>query len=226
VWPRLLPCATEAVTLRGQAGLVTGWSASLAVVPLYAAAMFNASPSELGTLYAVMAVLGVVGGPVGGSLADSLGRKPAALTGAAIVAAAFGALPFVQTQEAAVATMAAVGFGEAFLMSAAAALANDVTPSHLRGSQSALLNQCGDVTFMVMPITLTVVATYASYTSAFVCTASLLATASVGFALLARPPPLVSSSTAFRGPVGTPRHGDSGGGGGGGSSGGGGETVK
>ena len=35
-----------------QAGLVTGWSASLAVVPLYAAHMFDASPSELGTLYA------------------------------------------------------------------------------------------------------------------------------------------------------------------------------
>jgi len=27
------------------------------------------------------------------------------------------------------------------MMSAAAALANDVTPAHLRGSQSALLNQ-------------------------------------------------------------------------------------
>ena len=48
----------------------------------------------------VMAVLGVVGGPVGGLLADRLGRKPAALGGTAIVAAAFGTLPFVESQAA------------------------------------------------------------------------------------------------------------------------------
>ena len=104
---------------------------------------------------------------------------------------------------------------------------------------SLYLNQCADLTFMVMPITLTLVATQAlrnpslspspspkpsrsrsrsrspnsnpnphphptpaptptpaqaSYTAAFVCTASLLATASASFALLARPPPLVRCS--------------------------------
>ena len=85
-------------------------------------------------------------------------------------------------------------------MSAAAALANDVTPAHLRGSQSALMNQCGDVTFMVMPVALTVVATHSSYTVAFVTTASLLASANVGFALLARPPPIGGWTRTATGP--------------------------
>ena len=186
--------------LLAQAGLFVGWSATLAVVPLYAASHFGAGPKELGSLYAAMAVLGIVGGPAGGWLADTVGRKPTVLAGSGVVVCAFGALPLLESQTAAVATIATVGFGESVLMSAAAALANDVTPAHLRGSQSALVAQVGDVTFVAMPIALTMVATHAGYTAAFVTTASCIALANTGFALLARPPPLPVAATAT--PVG------------------------
>ena len=74
-------------------------------------------------------------------------------------------------------------------MSATAALANDVTPPALRGAQSALASQVGDVTFVVMPVALALIATQLSYTHAFGCTASLIVGASAGFLALARPPP-------------------------------------
>ena len=182
--------------LLAQCGLFVGWSATLAVVPLYAASVYGAGPKELGSLYAAMAVLGVVGGPAGGWLADTVGRKPTVLLGSAVVVSAFGALPLLESQAAAVAAIATVGFGESVLMSAAAALANDVTPAHLRGSQSALVAQVGDVTFVAMPIALTMVATHAGYPAAFVTTASCIAMANTGFALLARPPPLPAAAAA------------------------------
>ena len=81
-----------------------------------------------------------------------------------------------------------MGFGEAFLMSAHAALSNDVTPAPLRGAQAALLAQTGDVTFVVMPIALALVATNVSYDAAFLASAGLIAGSNAGFAVLARPP--------------------------------------
>ena len=58
-----------------QCALFTGWSCSLTVLPLYAAATHGASPAELGTLYSVSSALGVLGAPLGGAAADPLPRR-------------------------------------------------------------------------------------------------------------------------------------------------------
>ena len=52
------------------AALFTSWSASLTVVPLFAASAWGATPSQLGALYSVAAISGVLGAPCGGYLAD------------------------------------------------------------------------------------------------------------------------------------------------------------
>lgn len=171
-----------------QASLFTGWSACLSVVPLYAAATWGASPSELGTLYSVAAVLGVAGAPLGGYVADFAGRKPAVMLGSLVVSASFASLPLVETKPQLLCAMAAMGLGESFLMSANAALANDVTPRELRGAQSALLSQVGDLTFVVMPVALSLVATNVSYSAGFLTASGLILGANTGFALLATEP--------------------------------------
>lgn len=124
-----------------QCALFTGWSAALAVVPLYAADTWGSSPSELGSLYAVSAALGIVGGPLGGLVADGVGRRPAVIGASAICSACFASFPFVESYPQLMCAMAALGFGETFLMSAHAALATDVTPPELRGAFSALSAQ-------------------------------------------------------------------------------------
>ena len=64
------------------------------------------------------------------------------------------------------------------------------TPPALRGAQSALLSQVGDLTFVVMPVALATLATASgSYNAAFVTAAATILGANAGFALLARPPP-------------------------------------
>ena len=171
-----------------QSSLFTGWSACLAVVPLYAASEWGASPSELGSLYSVAAVLGIVGAPLGGYVADWAGRKPAAMMGSLIVSGAFASLVMVDSKPALMAAMAAMGFGESFVMSANAAFANDVTPHELRGAQSALLSQVGDVTFVVMPVALALVATNVSYSAGFLTASGLILAANTGFMMLATEP--------------------------------------
>lgn len=175
-----------------QFALFTGWSAALAVLPLYAASTWGASPGDLGILYSVSSVLGIVGSPLGGFVADRVGRKPAIAFGAATAAAAYGIVPLLESQSALFASMALLGFGEAFLMSSMAALAIDCTPDEQRGAQSALMSQVGDLTFVVMPIALTAVAMNVSYGAAFACTSVIMAGANVaiiGLAIRSLPDP-------------------------------------
>ena len=158
-----------------QFALFTGWSAALAVFPLYAASEWGASPGDLGYLYSLSSVLGIVGSPLGGLVADRVGRRPAIVFGAAAAAAAYGLLPLMESHSGLLGVMALLGFGEAFLMSSMAALANDCTREELRGAQAALMSQVGDITFVVMPIALTAVATQVSYGAAFGCTSAIMA---------------------------------------------------
>ena len=169
--------------------LFTSWSASLTILPLYASSTWGASPSQLGFLYSVAAVSGLIGAPAGGYMADRVARKPAILLGAGVCASSFLLLPAIGSYEQLMACMFLMGLGESFLMSAASAASNDVTPAELRGAQSALISQVGDVTFVVMPITLTALTTAAGYPTAFLTTTGLIVGASIGFARLARLPP-------------------------------------
>ena len=51
------------------------WATSLAVVPLYVTSKFGYTLADLGILYSVMSALGIVGGPLGGYIVDTIGRK-------------------------------------------------------------------------------------------------------------------------------------------------------
>lgn len=169
-----------------QCAIYTIWATSLAVVPLYVTSKFGYTPANLGILYSVMSALGIVGGPLGGYVADTIGRREGIFIGSAITALSIATLPFVSTTSELMAVAAILGFGESFLMSTAAALSNDITPSHLRGAQSAMLAQTGDVTFVIMPIALALLATNVGYDMAFMTTATLIAGSNIGFAMLAK----------------------------------------
>ena len=169
-----------------QCAIYTIWATSLAVVPLYVTSKFGYTPADLGILYSVMSALGIVGGPLGGYVADTIGRREGIFIGSAITALSIATLPFVSTTSELMAVAAIMGFGESFLMSTAAALSNDITPSNLRGAQAAMLAQTGDVTFVIMPIALALIATNVGYDVAFICTATLIAGSNIGFAMLAK----------------------------------------
>ena len=169
-----------------QCAIYTIWATSLAVVPLYVTSKFGYTPADLGILYSVMSALGIVGGPLGGYVADTIGRREGIFIGSAITALSIATLPFVSTTSELMTVAAIMGFGESFLISTAAALSNDITPSNLRGAQAAMLAQTGDVTFVIMPIALALIATNVGYDVAFICTATMIAGSNIGFAMLAK----------------------------------------
>jgi MFS family permease len=169
-----------------QCAIYTIWATSLAVVPLYVTSKFGYTPADLGILYSVMSTLGIVGGPLGGYVADTIGRREGIFIGSAITALSIATLPLVSTTSELMAVAAIMGLGESFLMSTAAALSNDITPSNLRGAQAAMLAQTGDVTFVIMPIALALIATNVGYDVAFMTTATLIAVSNIGFAILAK----------------------------------------
>mmetsp|Transcript_24561 Transcript_24561/g.43219 ORF Transcript_24561/g.43219 Transcript_24561/m.43219 type:complete len:245 (-) Transcript_24561:7-741(-) len=170
-----------------QASLSTGWSASLTVLPLWAAATWGSSPGDLGAIYSLMALVGFLGSPLGGVLSDSMSPKVAISVGAAACALGFGALPILTDIRALYVSACLIGLGESCLMSGVGAMSADVTAAEQRGVQSALLKQVSDVTFVIMPITLATITTQISFEAAFICTASLMACANGGFLLLAGP---------------------------------------
>jgi MFS family permease len=169
-----------------QCAIYTIWATSLAVVPLYVTSKFGYTPSDLGILYSVMSALGIVGGPLGGYVADTIGRREGIFIGSAITAISIATLPLVSTTTELMAVAAIMGLGESFLMSTTAALSNDITPSNLRGAQAAMLAQTGDITFVIMPIALALIATNVGYDVAFMTTATLIAVSNIGFAILAK----------------------------------------
>jgi MFS family permease len=169
-----------------QCAIYTIWATSLAVVPLYVTSKFGYTPADLGILYSVMSALGIVGGPLGGYVADTIGRREGIFIGSAITALSIATLPLVSTTSELMAVAAIMGLGESFLMSTTAALSNDITPSNLRGAQAAMLAQTGDVTFVIMPIALALIATNVGYDVAFMTTATLIAVSNIGFAILAK----------------------------------------
>ena len=167
-------------------GLITGWSAWLTVLPLHATAMWGATPGQLGQMYSLIALLGLVSAPIGGVLADRIGRTPIVAAGSALSALALGALPWASSKASFYACMGVWDVGEAMLTAAATALAADVTEEASRGAQTSLGNQVQDATFVVMPVLLGAIANAHSNSAALLVTAGAMVLSNAVFALRMR----------------------------------------
>jgi len=163
-------------------GLITGWSAWLTVLPLHATDMWSASAGDLGQMYSVIALLGFVSAPLGGFLADRVGRTPIIAAGSTLSALAIGCLPFAESKLAFYGCMALWDVSEAMLTAAATALTSDVTSEKVRGAQTSLGNQVSDLTFVVMPILLGSVAAAHSNSAALYFTAGSMLLSNMAFA--------------------------------------------
>ena len=152
----------------------TVMSACHTIVPLYAISTYAATPLQIGSLFSIIGVLGFFGAPIGGWMADTIGRVPTVQLGSAMCGTALAAMPFCDSHIAVLAAVATAGLGYDVLGTAYTALANDVTPVSRRGIQSALACQVSDVVCVISPIGLTSIATVASYDAAFGVAASTI----------------------------------------------------
>ena len=135
-------------------GLSAGWAAWMTILPLHLWRRFGLASDGVGVCLSLLTLLGFASSPVGGLLADRIGRNAVAHAGAAASACALGLLPFASSMSAFCAVLAVWEVGTASLGAASSAAAADITRVEMRGTQTSLLGQVQDATFVVLPTAL------------------------------------------------------------------------
>ena len=164
------------------------YSALMAVLPLHADALLGATPGDIGLLFAGGTMVGFFAGPVGGWLADKVGRKavvvPAGCVAAAGVAATVGLdalMPGGATFWGLTAAVALWGFGNALTWPGLSAFTADISgKKETRAQVMTLARQAGDLAFLVAPVGLGLLAELSGSTGLALGTAGAVMLAATG----------------------------------------------
>jgi len=142
--------------------LSLAYTAQLAVVPLAASAVWNASAGEIGLMFSFVSALGLIGAPLGGWAADKFGRKEAVIPAALLTITGLGLLPFASAKVAFLGVLSMVGLGSSMLTPGLTAYAADVAPPEQRAQALSVSRQAGDIIFATAPLGLGMLADFAS----------------------------------------------------------------
>ena len=170
--------------------IFTSYSALMTLFPLHAAAVLGeaGTASVVGSLFAAGAVVGFVGAPLGGYLADRLGRKAAVVPAACLVS--LGACLMAGYSESYWSMAVAVmiwGTGNSMVTPGLAAFAADLSDDEgSRGQSLSLTRMAADAAFLVAPAGLGLLAQGTSCSTAFLTTAGVIGAANMIFALRTR----------------------------------------
>jgi MFS family permease len=131
-----------------------GFVAKLTVIPLYASGHLGASPAEVGNLFSITALLGLVTAPITGLAADTFGKK--LVVGVALSACAAGLFLGAEssTQSELTRAIGAWGVGIAAAGPAINALAQELAPKGGEGEALTLPKSAADFVFLVGPLVL------------------------------------------------------------------------
>jgi MFS family permease len=164
------------ILISGEAIQSIGYGMTFPFVALYLTDTVRASAGEAGAVLAVWGVVSVAGQPLGGVLADRVGRRPMIVLG--LAASAFAALGFGLAANAWVAALLAVfwGIGTGVFEPAAGALVADTTPEGVRNEAFGIWRVVNNAGFTLGPPLTALVASLSSFRGAFfVAGATLLA---------------------------------------------------
>ena len=153
-WLALLKDEDQRVLLLCASANSLGFVAKLTVIPLYASSHLNASPAEVGQLFSITALLGLVTAPFAGLAADKFGKK--LIVGAALATAAAGLFfgANAETQSQLMFCIGAWGVGTAAAGPAINALAQELAPEGGEGEALTLPKSAADLVFLVGPLAL------------------------------------------------------------------------
>eukprot|EP00667_Euglena_gracilis_P005833 EG_transcript_5875 len=150
----LLANPTQQGVLAAQFALAMNYAAMTVVLPLHAAVVWSATPGQIGLLFSAVSILGLVGAPVAGELADRYGRKAVLLPALLCMGAGAMALGGAAGLTSFVGACVVWAVGEAFFVPPINALTADCAPPQQKGEALALSRQVGDVGFCAGPLAL------------------------------------------------------------------------
>jgi len=153
-WLALLENRDQRVLLLCASANSLGFVAKLTVIPLYASGHLGATPAEVGNLFSITALLGLVTAPISGLAADTFGKK--IVVGAALAACAAGLFLGAESSTQSELTLAigAWGVGIAAAGPAINALAQELAPKGGEGEALTLPKSAADLVFLVGPLVL------------------------------------------------------------------------
>jgi MFS family permease len=193
----LLDRSQQAVMLLNFA-LFASFSSIMTVFPLHATAVMGdtASASQVGMLFGISALVGFGGAPLGGYLADSVGRKATILPAGALIAAGAvsttvdlsSALDLDLTAfQSLVPAVMLWGLGNSLMNPAMAAFAADIARDDAtRGQALSLSRMAGDGAFLIAPVGLGTIAQLTTCETALHTSAAVVGFSTLAFAVLAR----------------------------------------
>ena len=132
-------------------GIWTGISAELSVVMQHASNVWDMSPTSLGMLLSFGSVFGMMGGPVGGWLADRYGRQTVLIPAMGAAAVTTGGLTLAPSVPVFVALFSTWCCSVSVVMPTLQALAVDITPHDEVGQAQGLHRQAADFVFLSLP---------------------------------------------------------------------------
>ena len=139
------------------------------------------------SVFGGLALMGFIGAPVGGWLADRIGRKNVVVPGAFVIATGATVSAFVDSFETMLPAVLLWGLGNALITPGMSAYAADLaTDEGSRGQTLSLARQAGDAAFLVAPVGLGTLAETTDCTTAMCATAVIVLSANLSFALRTR----------------------------------------
>jgi DHA1 family multidrug resistance protein-like MFS transporter len=189
-WLRLLSsrdfAAVAGVTF---AVFLTRAGSRMTLMPLLAASSLGYSAGGLGGLFAVMAIINLLGVGPAAWVADRFGRKWAIVPAGVLVAAALLLMATAGDNQTFVAAALLLAIGTATIGPAPAAYVADIAPPDLRGLAMGLYRSAGDAGFLLGPIALGALADATSIQVALAANAGIFVVATTQFGVAARERP-------------------------------------
>lgn len=139
------------VLLTGESVQSLGFGLVVPFFALYLTQTLGIPPGQVGLLMVVWAVTGITGQPLGGLLADRIGRRPVMLAGLSLAGLSAGAFGLVEGLPAAAALTLCWGIANSVFEPAAAAYVTDVAPPELRTEAFGLWRVANNAFFAVGP---------------------------------------------------------------------------
>lgn len=151
-WRVLLREPNQQGLLLGNSVLFLNYAAMVTALPLQAFHTFGATPGDIGMLFSLASILGVVLSPVAGGWADRYGRLTLIVPSTVMMTAGCAGVAFAGDWSHFVAAYVLWSVGEAVLSPAISAYAADVAPKANTGSAMALSKQAQDFVFFAAPL--------------------------------------------------------------------------
>ena len=123
--------------------------AQFTILPLLATDNFNMSPGSVGTMFAVMAAINIIGSQPAAYLSDKFGRKKAMIPGALTVGIALGLIPFATEYYELMSLVSLWGLGACIWGTTPSAYIVDITTNENRSQALAMLRSAGDLGLML-----------------------------------------------------------------------------